>query len=282
MKKIDIETLDCVVVAGPNTQLGTWDKIKNLVPHAVLVDITGTGSDALAAAAEASSTERFVLVNGDCVPDPEMFLQTLTLPDPDVALHWKSRNHVNGIIATAGISSYTRNGAKSGTADAEQRWIMHDCLGTQYHNSTPFLAWRAGFVAGVELCLMQGRRPTVDEFKTQVLRNLDHLTIWHNIGSDVDNGEWAMAGARQGTYMTMLTNWDHQQVHDHGALCDLWRTVEHSEPRLLSNKLGPDLGTQLDLPMAILENEQSAFFKFHYRSDWRNRGVMAKQDSDTV
>jgi hypothetical protein len=209
-------------------------------------------------------------------------LQTLTLPDHDVALHWKSRNHVNGVIANTGISSYTRNHAKSGTPNTKHSWLMHDCLGTRYPNSTPRQAWHAGFVAGVELCLMQGRRPTVDEFKTQVLRNLDHLTIWHNIGADVENGEWAMAGARQGTYMTMLTNWDHAQVHDHDAVCNLWQTVEHSEPRLLSNKLGPELGAQLDLPMAILENEQSAFFKFHYRSDWRNRGVMVRQDSDTV
>jgi hypothetical protein len=29
--------------------------------------------------------------------------------------------------------------------------------------------------------------------------------------------------------------------------------------------------------MAILEAEQSVFFKYHYRSDWRNRGVMVRE-----
>jgi hypothetical protein len=29
--------------------------------------------------------------------------------------------------------------------------------------------------------------------------------------------------------------------------------------------------------MAILEAEQSAFFKYHYRSDWRNHGVMTRE-----
>jgi hypothetical protein len=86
-----------------------------------------------------------------------------------------------------------------------------------------------------------------------------------------------MAGARQGTYMTMLTAWDHTQVQNFDALAELWATVKDSEPRLLSNRLGPELGTQLDLPMAILEAEQSSFFKYHYRSDWRNRGVMVRE-----
>jgi hypothetical protein len=97
------------------------------------------------------------------------------------------------------------------------------------------------------------------------------------VGTDVEHGEWAIAGARQGTYMTMLTNWDHTQVQNFDALAELWETVKDSEPRLLSNRLGPELGTQLDLPMAILESEQSAFFKYHYRSDWRNRGIMIRE-----
>jgi hypothetical protein len=110
-----------------------------------------------------------------------------------------------------------------------------------------------------------------------VLRNLDNLTIWHNVGTDAEYGEWAIAGSRQGTYMTMLTSWDHTQVQDFDALAELWSTVENSQPRILSNQLGPELGTQLDLPMAILEAEQSAFFKHHYRGNWQNRGVMTRE-----
>jgi hypothetical protein len=46
---------------------------------------------------------------------------------------------------------------------------------------------------------------------------------------------------------------------------------------LLSNRLAEDLHTQLDLPMAILECEQSAFFKHHYRLNWHNQGVMIRE-----
>jgi hypothetical protein len=156
-------------------------------------------------------------------------------------------------------------------------WPMHDCYSKTYPNGDPFHAWRAGFREGVKMCLQRGRKPTVEEFKNQVLRNLDNLTIWHNVGSDVDYGEWAITGARQGTYMTMLTNWDHTQVQDFDALAELWNTVKDSQPRILANQLGPELGTQLDLPMAILEAEQSAFFKHHYRSNWHNQGIMTRE-----
>jgi hypothetical protein len=103
------------------------------------------------------------------------------------------------------------------------------------------------------------------------------LTIWHNIGTDVEHGEWAIAGARQGTYMTMLTNWDHRLVQNFDALNELWSTVRDSEPRMLSNRVGIDLGTQLAMPVSILEAEQSRFFKQHYRSNWYNRGVTVRE-----
>ena len=77
--------------------------------------------------------------------------------------------------------------------------------------------------------------------------------------------------------MTMLTNWDHKQVQWFDALEELWATVKDSQPRLISNQLGVDLGTQLDLPMAILEQEQSVFFKRHYRSNWHNQGAMTRE-----
>jgi hypothetical protein len=77
--------------------------------------------------------------------------------------------------------------------------------------------------------------------------------------------------------MTMLTNWDHRLVQDFDELAKLWNTVKDSNPRILSNQLGPDLGTQLALPMAILEAEQSAFFKHHYRSNWHNQGIMIRE-----
>jgi hypothetical protein len=197
------------------------------------------------------------------------------------------------MYGNGGLSSWTRefvmnmrtHEATDGRTETEVEfcfdplyWPMYDCYSTTYPNGDAFHAWRAGFREGVKMCLNKGAKPTVEDFKEQAhKKNLENLTIWHNVGTDVEYGEWAIAGARQGTYMTMLTNWDHKQVQWFDALEELWLTVKDSQPRLISNQLGVDLGTQLDLPMAILEQEQSAFFKRHYRSNWHNQGAMVRE-----
>ena len=297
MNKVDIADLDCIFLTYDEPQKEEfWVKIKNMVPWAKRVDGVKGSDAAHKAAAAASDTDRFILIDGDNIPDPTFFNQTLVLPTEEyenAVFRWRARNKINGLMyGNGGLSSWTKefvnNMQTHEQSDGRHEtqvefcfdplyWPMHDCFSTTYPNGSPFQAWRAGFREGVKMCLQRGRKPTLDEFKGQVLRNLDNLTIWHNIGTDVENGEWAIAGARQGTYMTMLTSWDHTQVQSFDALAELWETVKDSEPRLLSNRLGPELGTQLDLPMAILEAEQSAFFKYHYRSNWHNQGVMVRE-----
>ena len=297
MKQIDIADLDCIFLTYDEPQREEfWIKIKNMVPWAVRVDGVKGSDAAHKAAAAASNTERFILIDGDNMPDPEFFNKTLTYSTEEheqAVYRWRARNHINGLMyGNGGLSSWTRtfvnrmrtHEATDGRTETQVEfcfdplyWPMYDCYSNTYPNGSAFHAWRAGFREGVKMCLQRGTKPTVAEFKNQVLRNLDHMTIWHNVGTDVDYGEWAIAGSRQGTYMTMLSNWDHTLVQDFDALAELWETVEDSQPRILSNQLGPELGTQLDLPMAILESEQSAFFKYHYRSNWHNRGVMTRE-----
>jgi hypothetical protein len=298
MKKIDIADLDCIYLTYDEPQKEEfWAKIRNMVPWAVRVDGVKGSDAAHKAAAAASTTERFILIDGDNVPDPEFFNQTLELPNEQyeqAVFRWRARNHINGLMyGNGGVSSWTRAFVNSmqthentdGRAETEVEfcfdplyWAMHDCYSTTYPNGDAFHAWRAGFREGVKMCLNRGSKPTLEEFKQSVhRRNLDHLSIWHNIGADVEHGEWAIAGARQGTYMTMLTNWDHRQVQNFDALADLWLTVRDSEPRMLSNRLGVELGAQLDLPASVFEAEQSRFFKQHYRSNWYNQGVMVRE-----
>jgi hypothetical protein len=108
-------------------------------------------------------------------------------------------------------------------------------------------------------------------------RNLDHLTVWHNVGRDVENGIWAIAGSRMGTYMTMSTQWDYTQVQNFDYLNELWQTVKDHDPEIVAGRVSEDLFTQLDLPMIMLDASASCFFKHHYRSNWHNRGVMVKE-----
>lgn len=298
MKQIDVADLDCIFLTYDEPQKEEfWIKIRNMVPWAKRVDGVKGSDAAHKAAAAVSDTERFVLIDGDNLPDPAFFNQTLHFPSTEyenAVFRWRARNHVNGLMyGNGGLSSWTRefvntmqtHEASQGQDETDvefcfdpRYWPMHDCYSTTYPNGSAFQAWRAGFREGVKMCLDRGRKPTTAEFSDRVhKRNLDHLTIWHNVGADAEYGEWAIAGARQGTYMTMLTNWDHKQVQWFDALAELWETVKDGQPRLLSNRLAEDLHTQLALPMAILEAEQSAFFKQHYRSNWHNQGIMTRE-----
>ena len=298
MKQIDIADLDVVFLTFDEPKKEEyWAIIRNMVPWARRVDGVRGSDAAHKAAAAASTTERFVLIDGDNMPDPKFFNQTLEFPTADyesAVFRWRARNAINGLMyGNGGLSSWTKtfvnnmrtHEATDGRTETQVEfcfdplyWAMHDCYSTTYPNGSAFHAWRAGFREGVKMCLNRGAKPTLEEFKDRVhQRNLDHLTIWHNIGADVDHGYWSMAGSRMGTYMTMLTNWDHTQVQDFDSLAELWATVESSDPRLLAGRVAEDLDQQLDLPMAMLEAEQSKFFKHHYRSNWHNEGVMVRE-----
>jgi len=298
-KQIDIADLDCIYLTYDEPQKEEfWVKIRNMIPWAKRVDGVKGSDAAHKAAAAASDTERFVLIDGDNMPDAKFFNLTMTFPDGEwenAVFRWRARNHINGLMyGNGGLSSWTRafvnnmktHEATTGTAETEVEfcfdplyWPMYDCYSTTFPNGSAFHAWRAGFREGVKMCLNRGTRPTVSEFRDRVhQRNLDHLTIWHNVGRDVEHGIWAIAGSRMGTYMTMITpQWDHRVVQDFAELEKLWNTVKDSDPELLAGRVAEDLVAQLDLPVNMMQENESAFFKQHYRSNWHNRGVMTRE-----
>jgi hypothetical protein len=127
-----------------------------------------------------------------------------------------------------------------------------------------FNAWKDGFCSGVKYCLENSKKLSKAEFQIKLANGqLDDLTFFHNVGSDAENGKWFIAGARQGTYMTMLTNWDHNQVNNNAALEELWKTVNSVEPDVVINRVAEDLRQELNLPVCMLAPEESKFFKYH-------------------
>ena len=301
---IDVADIDTIFLTYDEPKKEEfWIQIQNMVPWAKRVDGVKGSDAAHKAAAAASDTEFFVLIDGDNLPDAEFFNLQLTLDDVEhkgAAFRWKARNHINGLLyGNGGMSVWSRefvnnmrtHEASDGSADTcvefcydPKYFPMHNCYSTTYPNATPFQAWRAGFREGVKMCLNRGAKPSLQEFEEQVAsRNYDHLCIWQSVGADVENGNWAILGARHGTYMTMLTGWDYRDVQDFDKLKELWKDflekLSPDEVVTTSERYRAALTTKLGLPIVDMTPAQSKFFKHHYATGHKNLALMATEMS---
>jgi len=301
---IDVADLDCIYLSYDEPQKEEfWLKIKNMVPWAKRVDGVKGSDAAHKAAGNASDTERFILIDGDNMPEENFFNMQLDFnnKDPKYKLaqyRWKAINSINGLrYGNGGMSSWTKTYVANMKTHEHQTegdmtriadfcmdskdnlyWAMYDCYSTTYPNYTPFQAWRAGFREGVKMVLDKGAKPDIDTFKaTAAKRNLNNLTIWHNVGADVENGWWAIYGARLGTYMTMLTDWKHTNVQWFDNYISLWEEHKNVDPAFEAANIGDFLKDKLGLPMCALDKEQSKFFKRHYNSDKHNLGPLVTE-----
>lgn len=249
------------------------------------------GSDsAHKACAELSETERFITIDGDNIIDENFINQEHIFDDPfldQCVISWAAKNQINGLIyGNGGIKCWpkqhvlnmrTHENADSKNIQAQiefcwdTRYIqMEGCFSTIMNNASPQQAWRAGFREGVKMALDQGVKPSRDEFLNLHWRNLHRLWIWMSVGSDVENGLWAIYGSRLGLYKTMLTDWDYINVRDFEYLNNLWDelTCEVSDKNIFEHtiKLGKELIYDLKVPISAepLNSEQSKFFKTVY------------------
>ena len=113
MKRIDVADLDCIYLSYDEPQKEEfWVEIKNIVPWARRVDGVKGSDAAHKAAANASETERFILIDGDNMPADDFFDLTLEFPDEQweqAVFRWRAQNHINGLrYGNGGISSWTR------------------------------------------------------------------------------------------------------------------------------------------------------------------------------
>ena len=254
------------------------------------------GSDAAhKACANLSETDRFITVDGDNIIKPEFLNQVLDFDEHADLEHsvisWCGRNIINGLMYGNGglkcwpkqyvLDMKTHENADPDNPNAQVdfcwdlKYIQQNSWYSDvYNNETPHQAWRAGFREGVKMALDQGVKPTKEAFLQGHWKNLHRLWVWLMIGSDIENGDWAVLGARAGLYKTMCTDWDYVNVRDFEYLNTLWKEEfeEMIDPTSASLEYGSNLINDLEVPIARvpLNAEQSKFFKTVYQNPSRN------------
>ena len=238
MATIDVTELDIFYISydEPNCE-EHWADLLNKVPWAKRVHGVKGFDAAHKTAAQQSETDRFITVDGDNIVMDDFFEQKLEVPDQDhdgnniseSIFSWNAKNILNGLVyGNGGLkcwpTEYTKTiNTHEAATDGEGMefcWKLNyiqlnDTFSEVHQTASPFQAFRAGFREGVKMSLDQGARIRPDEFKQKVWwQNYNRLQTWCNIGSDVDNGLWAIYGARLGCEMTVLSDWDTNQISD--------------------------------------------------------------------
>ena len=281
---IDIADLDVVFLSykEPNKE-HNWADLRSKCPWAKRVDGVEGSDAAHKAAGEASSTERFILVDGDNIVDASLFDQQINVDSmpPDAVIRWQALNSINGLkYGNGGVSSWTRKFVSEmkthenseGDDQSLIEFCFHDqyvavqeCFSTSVINTTDKQAWMAGFREGVKMSLNQGARVSPANFLKDIWRpNLRNLCIWMSVGADVKNGIWSMYGASQGCTWTTLSEWDHAQTRDFNQLDQIWDQTIIGENDLAESikQMHTDLNYHLGLNVALLDSNQSKFIKF--------------------
>ena len=198
------------------------------------------GSDAAhKAAAELSDTDWLITVDGDNIVDNNFFDLDLDMADPKILVYgWCGINSVNNLrYGNGGLKiwnkDFIRNMKTHEAAESDQAQVDF-CWEDGYRNhprtysrsiinTTPYQAWRAGFREGVKMTLHNGVKVPSQEIKQRVWwHNLHRLKIWSTIGAHVENGLYAVYGARLGTWLTNCTDWNYVEVRDFEILKGIW------------------------------------------------------------
>ena len=241
------------------------------------------GSDhAHKACAEQSETDWLLTVDADNIVYPEYFNLDLDMSEEEIKVYsWCGKNTVNGLrYGNGGLKLWSKdhllNMKTHENADSERAQVDF-CWETGYRNfpmtysdtkvnATPYHAWRAGFREGVKMTLSDGLKLPPMEIKERIWwHNIHRLRMWSTVGSHVENGIMSILGARQGTYMTNCTDWDHIQVRDFEILGDIWKEkAEHfskdSEACIAEIKrLGDEIRLHLGLDWVWLEPDASRY-----------------------
>lgn len=293
--KTRVSDLDFVYIsyAEPNKEQN-WADLKSKVPWAKRVDGVKGFDSAHKAAAETAETDFFISVDGDNILDEKFLLETLDFTKTNAkAVHrWRAKNNINGLVygngGLVGWHKETCAGMKTHeNADTDENQIdfcwgvphenLHNCYSTTVINATSQQAFIAGYREGVKMSTEKGKPIRPENFRTIWRNNLNILSTWCTIGADIDNGKYAMLGARMGCFYTVIE--DNNDIFKIRDLDDMQKYSESVLPENIDEELqmfGNSLRQQLDMPIAEYNEADSRFYRF-VMPPHINRGVQDRE-----
>jgi hypothetical protein len=294
METVRVKDLDFVFISfkEPNKEYNYADLL-NKVPWAKRVDGVVGFDNAHKAAAEVAETDFFISVDGDNIIDPKFILQALDFKktNPKAVHRWRARNSVNGLIyGNGGVVGWPKEtclGMKTHeNADTKENQIdfcwgvphenLHNVYSETVINTSPNQAFTAGYREGVKMSLDQGSSINPAEFMSKMYRpNLKCLTTWMSVGADVENGKYAMLGARIGCWQTVIQKFEPEVVRDLDDINDRFDELDGEVDELIE-LYGNSLRQRLGITIADYDDEQSSFFKF-CQPQWINKGVQDRE-----
>ena len=281
MDKVRISDLDFVYIsyAEPNKEQN-WADLKSKVPWAKRVDNVKGFDSAHKAAAEIADTDFFISVDGDNVLNEKFLLETLdfTKTNPAAVHRWRAQNNVNGLVyGNGGLVGWPKhtclNMKTHENSETEENKIdfcwgvphenLHNCYSTTVINATPRQAFIAGYREGVKMSTNKGKPIKADQFRSIWKHNLNILSTWCTIGADVENGKYAMLGARMGCFYTVIEDKNNFfKVSDLDELGQYFADLTHENVDEELLMFGNSLRQQLDIPIAEYDEADSRFYRF--------------------
>jgi hypothetical protein len=222
----------------PNADLHYAD-LCNKVPWAKRVHGVKGSDEAHKEAARLSDTDWLVTVDADNLVNTNFFNLDLDIENDNVQVYsWLGKNVINGLqYGNGGLKIWKKDfilnmksheASDTGRAQVDFCWEdgykqFMTCYSDVIITGSPYQAWRAGFREGVKMTLHDGLRVPAAEIKERVWwHNLHRLRMWATVGSHIENGNYAVYGARLGTWMANCTQWNYVDVRDFEILKNIY------------------------------------------------------------
>lgn len=244
-----------------------YERLLSIVPNALRVDgVKGSDSAHKEIAKLFTYETNVIVVDGDNYITDDFLSQTIDFNDnidiSQIVISFSGYNVVNGnIYGNGGVKVWPiellrtmqthENSLNQDSVDFDLTAYLelNRYISKVYINTSPRQAWRSGFREGIKLCMKNGL--LVQSVKDIDWRNYERLWRWMHLGRNVENGLWAIYGARQAAYIA-LTKQDFNiaDIRDFEHLNEIfdgqYETFHDNETALLveCNRLGTAIKNQ--------------------------------------